>query len=228
MNGLGENIEIINSSFGQSLFNIDNGQLSPYLDLDQIKREQCKRNLLLNTLIADKYPLSSSLIVSGDQSDLVNQSKQYSPSFVQFQLLNDSIPDHQSIIISSISSNSTHTTTVPSTIQQTANNQPHQFAEQSDRLSSSINHKNDDHKTSGHKKSRQNGLKNSPKSVRSQWIIKRDFYRSNSIELSTCFWYSMAIACHQNVPFKRRFVIQIFFCCCFLPFPSIFFFIKFS
>lgn len=278
LNNLNGNIELINSSFGQFVFNIDSGgQLSPYLDLNDLKDGQSKQSQLINTLLAEKYPITSdSLLVqsgqslagqmNGDQlgnqmanqlgnqmsnqlggqvanvqlnnqlssalngqltgqtayqlSQLTSQAaKQYAPSpFVQFQLLNDSLPDHQSIIISSVSSNSTRTTTLPSSSQPSttaAHGQPsgnpnsQQFAsEQSNDLINdyhlagavAINHRNEPLKSAAPVRTSYSV------STRLIKTIKRDHYR-DSIELSACLWYTIAIACHQKVPFKRRFVL---------------------
>ena len=245
LNNLNDNIELVNNPFNQSVFNIDNnGQLSPYLNLDQIKdRNDTKENLFINTLITDKYPISNSLLVhsinnstnqfssqfsnqlngqlnnqSTTNLDQFNQTKQYSPSFVQFQLLNDSILDHQSIIISSISSNSTRTTTLPSSSQQQissqqTNNRQQQTIDQSNNhnlindylLSGTINHKNDQLKNSFKTASHLN--RKSSMSAQFKKSIERNQYRS--IELSACFWYTMAIACHQKVPFTRRSVCVV-------------------
>lgn len=226
-NTLNDNIELINNSFGQSVFNIDNdGQLSPYLDLNAIKDDQTKQNLIINTLLTEKYPISNSLLIhnqltsndctientnltnnnlinlhnqlSGQISNIplnnqFNQTKQYSP-FVQFQLLNDSVPDHQSIIISSVSSqNSTRS-------QQSTNDQQQQFTNIAQSNDNSIN-----------KKINKKDQHLDKKSSTSLHLIKtmtrdRHYYR-NSIELSTCFWYTIAIACHQKVPFKQRWFV---------------------
>lgn len=215
LNGtLGENIELINNSISQSVYNMnvnDSRQLSPYLDdlsnLSSLKDNQKKQDFLINTLFTEKYPLSNSLLIhdqlKNQLNNQLNQLDKYPPSeFVQFQLLNNQLnTDHQSIIIGSIpNSNATKARTLTSNSQQQLSNNNQQCSnEQSNyltdyHLSKSINHKNQ--------------LKNMEKSmlVRLVKTIKRDHYRSNLIELSTCFWYTMAIVCHQKVPFKRRFV----------------------